>query len=798
MVRHFHQQIFIIKLLAIFILTKIKEILMVRKIIAAAIVSLLMLINCGSDNIAGNDNNIESEVLIDTMVSVINQSSVISVNDGFSLMIPQGLTETSFTVNVKKPPVIDTVDEIKIINCYDIALGCGNKFNPPLTITIPYNADLVGNPDSLKAVYYDENINTWIPFESGVAQNGVFTFTTDHLTVVGLAEFITNGGYAHKFTGAKGVVVYFNLTGDDAVMNSSSYGEYGDQPYHIPTSDPLFSPIYIQDIAFALKDAREKFASTPNSLQAPDSNEVIEVYVKDLDGSDGQFGTISGALYINNTVTAPTKPSGISNRQVLQSTVVHEYLHFLQDYYYVVNNASIGLWWLEAIATQADRMIWGGKYTYSESEIYSIESNAALIDNLSRSWDDCSSDPNWYLAGCFLNYLSWHRDVTKLNVASILKAGGSSNSIYRIVLNNEINTQLSSDIGKEFTDYVRYLFEEGNENLTALTDGIAFIETNQSFNVTIQRNKNSTREEGKVGVPYLAAKMITLKNSDTDTLKTKINKVSALNSDIYLCKYDDLNEKFTGFVPVTDDGVISILPQKNDKEYILVINSSFTSSDTVKLAMSKADDAKIDVFQFMSVTFEGSNDNTIQYSNSSGDCNFKIGFLSDQTDAYKSIESVFKTNGTFSVIADNVTGVAASGGLDEEASSYDSSRLKIWGKYDGNILYDVEISQNRLVISPDDEWITNKDGRDTLVTTYFNENCSLKIDTIVLDQSSQYFTYFKVWNGSKIQSHVAKIEHDFVKYAEVNGVVDTIMPFSKKVSIDWGSMVTMTMLCGKK
>ena len=82
--------------------------------------------------------------------------------------------------------------------------------------------------------------------------------------------------------------------------------------------------------------------------------------------------------------------SGITKRQILRSTAAHEYLHFIQDYYYVMNNASIGQWWLEALATQADRLVWGDKLVYCESEIYSIESFATLIENLSKSWDDCN------------------------------------------------------------------------------------------------------------------------------------------------------------------------------------------------------------------------------------------------------------------------------------------------------------------------------------------------------------------------------------------------------------------------
>ena len=83
----------------------------------------------------------------------------------------------------------------------------------------------VENIDSLKAAYYDEVSRTWVPFDSRVVQNGSFTFTTNHLTRLGVLEIITSGGYTYKFTGAKGVEVYYTLSGKHAVMSPSDYGE---------------------------------------------------------------------------------------------------------------------------------------------------------------------------------------------------------------------------------------------------------------------------------------------------------------------------------------------------------------------------------------------------------------------------------------------------------------------------------------------------------------------------------------------------------------------------------------------
>lgn len=780
---------------------------MIVKCLIPVIMSLMFLMSCNIiEEAIGIDKNEDDdkdkivrpvEFFIDTTVSVSAQSAVITGNDGFSLIIPQGLTVSPFRVQVNRPWEVDSSDGIKILNCYDVNLSFGNTFNPPLTITIPFDMSKVENIDSLKAAYYDEVSRTWVPFDSRVVQNGSFTFTTNHLTRLGVLEIITSGGYTYKFTGAKGVEVYYTLSGKHAVMSPSDYGEVSDQPYHIPTSDPLWAPVYVQDIAFTIKEVREILAASPDSLKAPKPDETVTVYVKYMEGSDGQYGTVSGSIYINNSVTLPSNMSGITKRQILRSTAAHEYLHFIQDYYYVMNNASIGQWWLEALATQADRLVWGDKLVYCESEIYSIESFATLIENLSKSWDDCNADPNWYLAGCFFNYLSKHRNGSKLNIASILKVGGSSNSIYRIVLDEQIKSQLSSDIGKEYADYVRYLFEKGNQNLTVLTGGVAHLEMNPSFNETIERNGQSKTEEKSITVPYLAVKMITLKNGGTDTLKTEIKKRFSLDKEIYLCEYDKPNDKFTGFVPITNTGVISTLAKKNDKNYILIINKSTSGNATVNLVMSnveEVEDVKIDAFQYMQFTLLSSGD-AFSYSDGKKDNIFEVGFLSDQST--RSIESEFKNDGTFSIISEKVFGAVVPGGFDEEGSSYDSCRLTVQGKYKGNVLYDVSIKQNKQTITPNGARVKNSNGDDILVNAVLIETRSLLIDMIVLDQDFSYYAFGKQWSGDDIQSHVIDLEHSIEKYAQYDNKLETITK-TEINNVDWGLMSSMTMYLGKK
>jgi hypothetical protein len=125
-----------------------------------------------------------------------------------------------------------------------------------------------------------------------------------------------------------------------------------------------------------------------------------------------------------------------------------------------MNKGNVGLWWLEALATQADRMVWPTDYTYYESEIFAISSNTVLIDMISKSWDTNNSDPNWYLAGTFLHYLAFHREGDKLSIANLLKAGGEGVDYYRDVLNSQIKLELNSTLDIEYSAFVRYLLKK--------------------------------------------------------------------------------------------------------------------------------------------------------------------------------------------------------------------------------------------------------------------------------------------------------------------------------------------------
>ena len=73
-------------------------------------------------------------------------------------------------------------------------------------------------------------------------------------------------------------------------------------------------------------------------------------------------------------------------------------------------------------------------------------------------------------------------------------------------------------------------------------------------------NEMKVKQKKSITVPFLV-KMITLKNGGTDTLKTEIKKRFSLDKEIYLCESTN-RMKFTGFVPITNTGVISTLAKE--------------------------------------------------------------------------------------------------------------------------------------------------------------------------------------------------------------------------------------------
>lgn len=753
------------------------------------LLNLLWLMACGDNN---NGYITPTDDIIQVNADIMTDTGDVTIafgSDSVLLTIPKGTSSSPITLTIKRLDTIPYPEEINILSAYEVSLDCGTSFSPPLKFTFPYDPTQVTYLDSLKPVYFNSVSKKWTPYETFELDsiNNTISFESDHLTPVGFAEFLTNGGYRLKFTAVPGVCVYYNLSGTHAVMDSYSESE---ESYHISPSDSNWAMLYIQDIAFALSEVREIFAASPYSFDGPDSTETVNVYVKNLKGSNGLYGSVSGAIYVTNKLEDITIPEGVSHRQDLYSIVAHEYLHLIQDYYYVMNKGSIGVWWLEALATQADRLAWPSAYSYYESEIFAINFKSALADMISKSWDTNNEDPNWYLAGFFLHYLGFYRDGAKLSIADLLKAGGEGVSYLRTILNSQIELELGSTLDVEYADFIRFLFEDESE--TTFNKSLIYAETNADLGTTVSLEKDPKKGTIVKAVPYLSTQLITLKSVDVDTVSFLL-KASSNEADVWLCSSD--GNILTGWTPITEIGYEVVLPKKMDKAYVVIINSSFAGGvDSVAVTYQPVTSI-IKPFHTVSLDIDFA-ENDIIYSNSeSNDNSFSLGFYYDAVNTiygYLPVTSSFKADGTFEVISKKyrLTGTS------------DTTTVKVTGLYDENSLYDVEFTETQTEI------ITNFSycpaGTDTIHqgTYYHYEDKKIKIGQIPLDtipgntysSSDMGYTYFKRWIlGSEIAAQIEDFSHNYVSYWIGEGITDTLDVYTEAIptQIDWTKASSM-------
>jgi len=574
------------------------------------LISLLLIMGLACEELDDIVGPKLGETLIDTTISVSHSNAIISIEQGVTVTIPKGLAPGEFKLTIKavdKPPA--TPDIMSLIKCYDIKLSIGEEFDDYITIRFDLSADIFENKQESDFSFgfyniYDKKWAMFSDYKVNMEQHYV-ECRTNHLTMVGLFEFITSGGYPYKFVG-DGVTVYY-ASGKNAPMSWSDYRP-SDQPWHLPSSDKNWAFEYIQDIAYYTAEARKILSQSPHNLNVSKGN--INIYVTDLKGNDGEYGSVSGAMYINNKMKLPINVSGIAYEDLLKATCAHELMHYIQDNYYVMNKSKIGLWWLEATATQADRMVWGDNLTYSESELYSIESLATLHETLSKSWDDCNEDPNFYLAGCFLQYMSYYREGAKLNIANSIKKGGELTlSLMRVILNNQIQDELGTSLWGEYHDYVLYLFTKGNDKLSAFpyTKYFDDIETSPTLTKKVMMSEKDNNQTVSVSLPYLSTRLISVSNFENTDLSINYQMTGYDPSlEVYLCKVDEAAGKLTIIDNLYQNATGDIdlkgrVAGIYDKFVILIINTSFTAGSKEATFVFKTD-TDSDFRQFLKQT----------------------------------------------------------------------------------------------------------------------------------------------------------------------------------------------------
>lgn len=453
---------------------------------------------------SGNDNNPVSPPggnliisKLDTIINVDISDVIVTYQDSVSIRIPQGTVsgDTKLTIAKLNDNSIPDDEEMEFPNVYEITLGDQHVFDKPLEITLKYDPEKL-NEGKLKykigAAYYDEGLEKWALFKSvsvDTLQNTV-SFGTNHLTKLSWYHLKYAYGYTDYITSPHFTIYWVEgKVVSDADFKSSLTNHKGTAPH------------YIQDILFYLE---ESWTAYSKKLQVPtDTTDKVEVRVLELPAGEDGNSSFFGFLRISQKIE---KSNYFSQEEVLKVTCAHEFLHYVQDYYFMLFGAGhITKWWLEATAVQADRIVWP-----SNSKFEAISySDGSLGGQLDRSWDDCNLDPNFYIAGGFLTYLTTYRTGAKLSIPEIIIETGKATelSYFRTILNNHLKSKLSSyGIGHEYRDYIKWAHEhKGPINIEYIPP---LSSTNDKYVVPIRLTETDPSWNGTVTVQNLAVKIV--------------------------------------------------------------------------------------------------------------------------------------------------------------------------------------------------------------------------------------------------------------------------------------------------
>lgn len=418
--------------------------------------------SAGPDGSNTTTNTATGSKLVDKVIDASVQDVSVGVQGKINVTIPKGMAPANTTITIEK---IDAAglpkdDKFTIMDVYEVKLSSGSSFSTPLKVTINYDPSKAPTGkfrNKMGAAYLDETAKIWRVFSDCVVDtiNKTMTFPTNHLTKLSTWGWTSNTSvYTDYFS-----TTHFNIYWQAGKI-------YTNTEYKTPLPRAGSDPDYIKDIGKYLEEAYDAYKLL--GLTVPTLVKVDVYLTSTLDaGVDGQTEFL-GYLYLNNKI----KGDGtiLSIEKMVPLVCAHEFLHYVQDYYYVqLFSDYTTKWWFEATATQADRMVWP-KSTNFESLLYA-DKVKGIMD---KSWDDCNADPDWYTAGCFLAYLSAYRSGNKASIAELIKQGGSntSTSNMRSVVDTYLKSTLSlssQGIGVEYLNYIRWAFESTGDIKIAST-----------------------------------------------------------------------------------------------------------------------------------------------------------------------------------------------------------------------------------------------------------------------------------------------------------------------------------------
>jgi hypothetical protein len=488
-----------------------------KKALVVSFAFALLFIRCGLFEKTSPLDIIEGTIILETTINSALQPAVASVPGKIKVTVPAGLVPvgTKLTIGEINLPDAPPDPDLNLHKVFDVVLGSVHQFTTPIDIAINYDPAKATAGNKLRPIgasYYHKDLQRWAAFPDCIVDSVAHTvnFKTDHLTKLSSWDRRNLYGYTDYFDTTH-FTIYWK-SGDP--MDNTAYTSPNAALY------PATSLHYILDIGKYLEETFTAFKA--ESLWVPSGK--VDVYIKDLGSEDGN-SSFFGYLNINKTIKAAA--SGLISDAV-QQTAAHEFLHYVQDYYYMqLFSDYTTKWWMEATATQADHMVWPAR-TYLETVEWT---DKVLQTQLDRSWDDCNEDPNWYIAGGFLGYLSLYRTGAKADIAALIREGGNNFSIsfIRTIINDYCQRTVTGwkGIGREYADYVNWAFVGSGKITIPVTPVISSPDpyiTNYTLSTT-------TPVIASLSIPHMAAKVIKLKNTST-TLNNFAIKMINLDSSI--------------------------------------------------------------------------------------------------------------------------------------------------------------------------------------------------------------------------------------------------------------------------
>ncbi len=580
------------------------------------------------------------KIVCDSIINVTQTDKTIRL-DSLDLTIPKGLANSNIKLTVvKSEQSYSCPDSLKFMSpVYDVNLSSGTTFDKPIIIKFKNlnkkNFSLM-DIDKFKPAYFDEQLNEWVFYDNASIdlRDSTLTFATYHLTKLAWFE-LAHAGYTHIYTNDRVNVIYKSGDGysETQALYSYDFKVLGiPRPWESAEYDPDKggTPNMIRDIATYAQETIDKF----EEVGFPVPSLRFNIYCKDSKDAAGQTGATTyisgrGFFYIAPNMMFASADDLKDIRNYIRSTVAHEYMHYTQDYFMAVMLSNVT--WMEATAPLADRIVWKDIDLCEPEQLLSEAKNStpterSIFDILSMPWYNSYNIPvvskiagglfnksgDYNLASLFLHYMRTYREGSKLNPVDLLKETSYLES-WVGYLNSFIKSKLGSDVGTEFENYVKFLFEGSKENFNLFEreegeDPLKFFKACLSRSVVnksiVFENKKKIEDRLKFSIPELSIKMVQIYNYNfKQKMLTKyVKQIKDENLKVYVCKYN-ATTKLMELTDISEKDSVVVLADAFENEkikenqymtYLLFINKSTDVSFTIddKISFYRVPDIK--------------------------------------------------------------------------------------------------------------------------------------------------------------------------------------------------------------